>query len=226
MRWTWALLFASLLGGINWWLYERSVTRPAGVLVAAEPQQQDYDPAPEFAERGYRFVRRAHYDIAARVLRREIYRVDGGATLAPVDLAVGWGPLSDSPDPRSARVLADGALLLLEAARRLDVSPGSRNPDRARRADASDPATKDIDRRIRRLRPGQIAIIGGYLVDVRGPGGFQWNTSLTRTDTGRRRVRDRVGGNARDALTLRFLRRALAARPSARGRPPRAWWLS
>ena len=25
---------------------------------------------------------------------------------------------------------------------------------------------------------------GGYLVDVRGPGGFIWNTSLTRDDTG------------------------------------------
>jgi hypothetical protein len=46
------------------------------------------------------------------------------------------------------------------------------------------PATKDIDRRIRKLRPGQIVTIGGYLVDVRGPGGFVWNTSLTRTDTG------------------------------------------
>src|SRR5881394_608424 len=96
MRWTWILLFAALLGGANWWLYERSVARPAGVLVAAEPEQRDYDPAPEFTERGYRFIQRARYDIAARVLRREIYRVDGGATLAPVDLAVGWGPLSDS----------------------------------------------------------------------------------------------------------------------------------
>jgi hypothetical protein len=46
------------------------------------------------------------------------------------------------------------------------------------------PATKDLDRRIRRLRPGQIATLGGFLVDVRGPRGFTWNTSLTRNDTG------------------------------------------
>ena len=26
--------------------------------------------------------------------------------------------------------------------------------------------------------------IGGFLVDVRGPGGFAWNTSMTRNDTG------------------------------------------
>src|SRR4029453_7274091 len=96
MRWTWVLLFAAFLGGVNWWLYERSVTRKPGVLVAADPQQQDFEPAPEFTDRGYRFIQRARYDITARVLRREIYRIDGGAALAPVDLAVGWGPLSDS----------------------------------------------------------------------------------------------------------------------------------
>ncbi len=31
---------------------------------------------------------------------------------------------------------------------------------------------------------GQIVTIGGFLVDVTGPGGFTWNTSLIRTDTG------------------------------------------
>jgi len=184
MRWTWVLLLAALLGGVNWWLYERSVTRSPGVLVAAEPQQRDYDPAPEFTDRGYRFVQRARYDITARVLRREIYRVDGGATLAPVDLAVGWGPLSDTRivdqlefsqmgrffywKPRDAATFPlDPAALIAHGAQMHLI-----------------PSTKDIDRRIRRLRPGQIAVIGGYLVDVRGPGGFQWNTSLTRTDTG------------------------------------------
>ena len=35
-----------------------------------------------------------------------------------------------------------------------------------------------------KLRPGQLVTIDGYLVDVRGPGGFAWNTSRTRTDTG------------------------------------------
>ena len=46
------------------------------------------------------------------------------------------------------------------------------------------PATEDLDSRHRKLRPGQIVTIGGYLVDIRGPGGFFWNTSLTRNDTG------------------------------------------
>ena len=41
-----------------------------------------------------------------------------------------------------------------------------------------------MESRLRRLRPGQVVTLTGYLVDVRGPGGFRWNTSLRRDDTG------------------------------------------
>ncbi len=183
-RWIWLLLVAALLGGINWWVYERSVSRPPGVLVAAEPRQQDLDPPPQFDDRGYRFIRRARYDITARVLRREIYRVDGGAALAPVDLAVGWGPLSDSRiidqldfsqmgrffywKPKDFATFPLGPEALIAHGAQMHLIP----------------ATKALESRARKLRPGQIVTIGGYLVDIRGPGGFYWNTSLTRNDTG------------------------------------------
>ena len=184
MPWIWLLFLVAFLGGVNWWLYERPVPRPPGVLVAVEPMQEGLDPPPEFEDRGYRFIQRARYDITARVLRREIYRIDGGAALAPVDVAVGWGPLSDSrivdrlefsqmgrffywkPKDLATFPLSPGALIAHGAQMHLI------------------PATQELDRRIRKLRPGQIATLGGYLVDVRGPGGFKWNTSLTRDDTG------------------------------------------
>ena len=184
MRWHWVLFFAALLGAGNWWLYERSVPRPPGVLVAAEPVQHDLDPAPEFTDRGYRFVQRARYDITARVLRREIYRVDGGATLAPVDLAVGWGPLSDSGIVDQLEFSQMGRFFYWKPrnAATFPLDPGTLIAHGAQMHMI--PATKDIERRLRTVRPGQIVRIGGYLVDVRGPGGFQWNTSLTRMDTG------------------------------------------
>jgi hypothetical protein len=46
------------------------------------------------------------------------------------------------------------------------------------------PATERIESRLKRLRPGQLVAISGYLVDVTGPSRFVWRTSLTRTDTG------------------------------------------
>ena len=184
MRWPTALLIAGILGGAYWWIYDRPVSRPAGVLAAEEPQQRNLEPQPQFSERGFVFVERARYDITARVLRKEIYRADGAASLAPVDLAVGWGPLSDSATidklefsqmgrffywkPKEFATFPLDAQALITHAAQMHLIP----------------ATKDLESRIKRLRPGQLVTIGGYLVDISGPGGFAWNTSLTRTDTG------------------------------------------
>src|SRR5258705_2767619 len=66
------------------------------MLVPQERQQQNLDPPRRFEHKGFTFATRARYDITARLLRKEIYHLDGGAGLAPVDLGVGWGPLSDS----------------------------------------------------------------------------------------------------------------------------------
>ena len=46
------------------------------------------------------------------------------------------------------------------------------------------PANDAIESRLKKLRPGQLVTAGGWLVDIRGPGGFSWNTSLRRDDTG------------------------------------------
>jgi len=184
MPWIWLLFFVAFLGGVNWWLYERPVSRPPGVLATGEPRQEGLDPPPELEDRGYRFIRRARYDITARVLRREIYRIDGGAALAPVDVAVGWGPLSDSRIVDRLEFSQMGRFFYWKPKdpATFPLSPATLIAHSAQMHLI--PATKELDRRLRKLRPGQIATLGGYLVDVRGPGGFMWNTSLRRDDTG------------------------------------------
>ncbi len=184
MRWLWLIFIPAIFGGINWWMYERPVTRPPGALVADEPRQQDLDPPSRFDDRGYTFARRARYDITARVLRREIYRVDGGAALAPVDVAVGWGPVSDSSIIDQLEFSQMGRFFYWKP-KDFATFPLAMDTLSTHAAQMHlIPATKDLDDRVRRLRPGQIATIGGYLVDVAGPGGFTWNTSLTRNDNG------------------------------------------
>jgi hypothetical protein len=173
----------ALAGGWHWWTSERPVHRPPGVLVAGEPVQTVLDPPVPFEREGYVFLKRARYDITARLLRKEVYHLDGGAGLAPVDLGVGWGPLSDSAlidqlefsqmgrffywQPRKGDFPLPTATLISHLAQMHMI-----------------PATKEIESMLKKLRPGQIVTASGYLVDVRGPGGFTWSTSLTRTDTG------------------------------------------
>lgn len=184
MRWVTLLFVAGLIGAIHWWLYDRPVPRSAGILVDAEPEQRDLVPPPRFAERGYTFLARARYDITARVLRKENYRVDGGAALAPVDLAVSWGPASDSAVVDRLEIAQMGRFFYWKpkdpASFPLPVEALITHTAQMHLI----PATKDLEGRIKRLRPGQVVTIGGHLVDVSGPGGFVWRTSLTRGDTG------------------------------------------
>jgi hypothetical protein len=170
-------------GGWHWWTTDRAVDRPPGIVAPDEPVQVNLDDPPLFEAKGYTFIKRAKYAITARLLRKEIYRLDGGAGLAPVDLGVGWGPLSDSAlldqlefsqmgrffywQPRKADFPLPTAVLVSHMAQMHVI-----------------PATKDLEALLKKLRPGQIVTASGYLVDVRGPGGFVWNTSLSRTDAG------------------------------------------
>lgn len=177
-----ALVLAAY-GGWHWWSSERTVHRPPGIVAPDEPVQIDLNPPPRFEAKGYILVKRAKFDITARLLRKETYHLDGGAGLAPVDLGLGWGPLSDSAmldglefsqmgrffywQPRKADFPLPTAVLISHMAQMHVI-----------------PADKDVESRLKKLRPGQIVTASGYLVDVRGPGGFAWNTSLSRTDTG------------------------------------------
>jgi hypothetical protein len=174
MSWKLAVLLAvAALGAWNWWSRERVVDQPPGVLAPDEPRQVDVAAGRRIVHHGYDLIPRAHYDITARVLRKEIYRLDGGAGLAPVDLGVGWGPMSDSAVLDHIRFSQMGRFLYWDA--RDGAFP---IPAKVLQTDDA------LEARLKRLRPGQIVHVQGWLVDIRGPGGFMWSTSLRRDDIG------------------------------------------
>jgi len=184
MRWPALLLaVACSYGALNWWTTERPVRQPEGVLVPGDPIQESIEPGQAVDFKRYQLLLRARYDISARVLRKEIYRVDGGAGLAPVDLAVGWGAMSDNRVIEHLRFSQMGRFLYW------DLPDGTYPiPPRDLITHAAQmhmiPSGPAIERELRRLRPGQLVHATGWLVDVRGPHGFVWNTSLRRDDTG------------------------------------------
>jgi hypothetical protein len=47
------------------------------------------------------------------------------------------------------------------------------------------PADKFVRKKLFKVRPGQLIAIKGYLVSVTGKDGMTWQSSLSRTDTGR-----------------------------------------
>lgn len=178
------LLAASVWGAWNWWTHEREVSVPPGVVAPAEPVQMMLDPPPQFAARDHVFVARATYAITARVLRKESYHVDGGADLAPLDLGLGWGAMSDTAVVRQLEFSQMGRFFYWRPrdATTFPLSPQDTNVHAAQVH--AIPADAAVERRLRTLRPGHVVTLRGYLVDIRGPHGFAWNTSLRRDDSG------------------------------------------
>ena len=74
----------------------RPIHRDPGEIAAADPLQAELD-APQTLTRGdFQVIPRARFSAAVRVLGRERYRLGPLADVSPLDIAVGWGPMSDS----------------------------------------------------------------------------------------------------------------------------------
>ena len=89
------VLLIILAGLLYHVISNRDIKHPPGVLAAAQPQQvMIRNPRPW--QMGKRLVvPLAQFHIRARVLSTERYRFDPVADLAPIDVALGWGPMSD-----------------------------------------------------------------------------------------------------------------------------------
>ena len=157
------------------------IEHPPGVLVAERPVQADLEPT-TFTLGDYLLTRKASFEIRARVLSKEPYYLGRTADLAPIDLALGWGAMSDSA------VLSQ--IDISQSARwyrtRYDLPPPI--ADKQIIFNSSNmhmiPARKDIERSLKKLREGDIFVIKGTLVDVDHDSGWYWRSSMSRLDTG------------------------------------------
>lgn len=164
----------------SWWS-QRPLHNGPGVIAPRAPQQQSLSDAPTFDVNGYRLTPLAEYDIEARLLAREHYRLGREADLSPMDFGVGWGRMSDEA--------------VLE---QIDLSQSNRFmnwrveqfpiPQREIETSAANmhliPADKNIERQLDKMRVGQVVHLRGRLVRVDAPDGWRWISSLSREDTG------------------------------------------
>jgi hypothetical protein len=159
----------------------REVSQPPGILSPNQPIQRKIANAEPFDFKGYRITPLAFFEIEARVLSRERYRFGRAAELSPIDLALGWGPMSAqevieqlqiSQSNRYYRWRTDRlplpAPLISSHSANMHISP------------AADP----IEDELMKLRKGHIVRMGGYLIQANAPDGWHWRSSLSRADTG------------------------------------------
>ncbi len=175
----WLLLGVMLF--LGWHSCQPRRTAP-GVLIGAEPVQTAVPPgSPPLQIQGFTLHALATYEISARVLHKKRY-FDESCDLAPYDLAVGWGPMSDQ------RVLDQ-----------LEISQGNRFffwryehqpplPIPEIIAHGANmhliPANQCLFWKIFWLHAGDLVRLRGMLVEADRPGFSPWRSSLSRTDSG------------------------------------------
>jgi hypothetical protein len=130
---------------------------------------------------GYRIAPLEQFTLQATVLSMKRYRFDREADLAPVDLALGWGPMADPAVSRKVAISQSDRWYYWRVSEfpipQREIETHSANMHII-------PATPAIDDRLKALRTGQIVRLKGYLVEARAPDGWRWRSSLSREDTG------------------------------------------
>ncbi|MBF6595158.1 MAG: hypothetical protein IVW51_12045 [Thermaceae bacterium] len=182
MRVVWLVLILVFSG---FWLVRSVQARPIphgpGILAPYAPTQTMLSKPGTLQFKGYTINAVARFEIQARVLSKHLYRYDAGAKLSPVDLALGWGRMSDSSVLKYFSIRQSDRFYFWSAGELPipyeEVVNSSANMHMI-------PADERIAKYLQGLRPGNIVYLKGYLVNVTGPNGFYWNTSLTRSDSG------------------------------------------
>jgi hypothetical protein len=187
MNWrraVWIVLFVAVLSKA-WGQWEHRAIHPAdGAVAPDEPLQTDANGAPAVVLGRWTLTPRATYDVTARILSREDYRFDPIADLAPLDLALGWGPLSDN-GVLQALEISQGARFYswrtVTESLPIDLGEVTRHSANTHVI----PANASVASKLARLRRGgQVVHLSGLLVDGVRDDGMKIRTSLTRTDSG------------------------------------------
>ncbi|WP_413560364.1 hypothetical protein [Bdellovibrio sp. HCB209] len=124
----------------------------------------------------------AHYKIRARVLSTNRYYFDPGAGISPIDLALGWGPMSDS---RILKELRIGQSLRYYHVKWTQSAPISDSEIMRHSANVHIIPADDIVKEVLfSLREGHLIELKGELVVVSTKDGGEWRSSMSRDDRG------------------------------------------
>lgn len=195
-RWLWILLSVSVAALL--WAANRApspsvpqaAASPAQLACVPPPPRMPAEPRqagvssnlPPFLHGDYTVSPLAEFSVEARVLGREDYWLDAGASLSPTDLALGWSGMSDPANYRRLDISQSG--------RWYHYRWGAEGPPlplgEIIRSSANMhliPANESVALALSRVQPDQVVRIQGWLVEARRQD-FVWRSSTTREDSG------------------------------------------
>jgi hypothetical protein len=125
----------------------------------------------------------AAFSVAGRILSRRDYTFDRRANYSPMDIALGWGPMSQAGMAERLHVRQGG--------RWYHYKWGNEGPPMPPAEIASHsanmhmvPADAAAASALDHARAGELVRLDGWLIRIDGDDGFTWQSSLTRGDVG------------------------------------------
>jgi hypothetical protein len=179
-------LSAFLAIGLGWLAYSHfnaPLTYPPGVLVIAEPVQAELPAnSSAIAHGSFQLKPLAKFSLDARVLHRKNYRYDHQSKLAPIDLAVGWGKMSDQAVLDRLTISQSSRFYWYE----YQLPPPIPQDEIIRQSTNLHliPMDAVVEKACRNLRGGELIHLEGQLVEASGPEIGTWRSSLSRSDSG------------------------------------------
>lgn len=180
---SWLLIAAAVVTGTIWcwngW-HGAEILHPPGILVRDDPVQIDFSPTALTTVGEWNLTRLATFHIVGRVLCFRRYR-DDRSSLAPIDIALGWGTMSDTNVLKALNFSQSSRMFFRE----FDGAPPiPENEIGARSANLHIiPADVEVAAFIDKLSVGQLIDLRGSLV-VASNGNTVWRSSLKRGDVG------------------------------------------
>lgn len=158
---------------------QRSIDVPSNYSIQELPVQTKTT-GTAFDFKGYQITPLADFDIKGRILNYKEYSSDKESELSPVDLALGWGPMSKNAVISEIDISQRNRWYFWRTNKfpipRKDIESNSANMHII-------PANDLIANKLASIKRGQVASIKGYLVECT-QNGWKWKSSLTRNDTG------------------------------------------
>ena len=178
----WLLVALALWGGWRAW-QQRGVEIGPGAIAPEPPRQTALDSGDDarFTYKAWTLKPLAAFALEARVLGREDYRFDPIAGLVPTDLALGWGPMSDSAVLDQIAISQRGRFYYWQVRAfpipERDIVRSSANMHLI-------PADDAVAEALDAVRVGQVVSLSGRLVEARSDNGLTLRSSLSRDDSG------------------------------------------
>lgn len=173
-------MFAAVVWA-SWLYFHDSDGEWRGIPAAAEPRQTSSALPPAFAHDGYTVKPLARYNITAVVLSRSRYRNDAAAPFAPVDLALGWGPMSVASVINELNISQSGRWYEYTWSGDAPLDPSKIALHSANTHCV--PANSEVRERLLSVKRHELISLDGYLVEISNSDGYRWRSSLSRDDT-------------------------------------------